>query len=485
MQRLVPLTNNLAMPVAQPVAFSRQPGLLRVGLPQQLGVDEVRFGVNSNFERYRHKVQDGFKQAMTSFKIQDEVELVKDGKYVKVPRDFLDTPEFRRGANEGGVGQDQGESQQGQQVGEIGKDGEPQQTGDGDDQNKPGKPGQDGQDQAGNEKGGKEPQKSEQAGEDSGDALQDGLNIISLQDIYEELMKKHDFELPFEERGKNNIQKVEYKTKTISRYGPRDRIHTTRSFREAFKRETASQGDDFSIEDDGIRMRKGDFRYKDPVEIRTPKENAVIFYVMDTSGSQGKAEKDMARELNGWLSVVIQGKYGKINAELRDEPMKPEDFGEGVQEEHILHESRAFSVTQKEFYNESKTGGTKFSSAYEMILEKLKDGTYDPREWNIYVFHYTDGQNEGQDDPKALNMLKEMKELGVNRFGYVITSNGQAARGRFQTQMEQAFGKEDGFLRTSAISNRTPQSIERVLQDIIGPDKNKRKGRSSVVNAFA
>ena len=65
----------------------------------------------------------------------------------------------------------------------------------------------------------------------------------------------------------------------------------------------------------------------------------------------------------------------------------------------------------------TRAGGTKISSAYE-LADKLIEKRYPPDQWNIYAFHFSDGDNWGDDVPHCLEILSEKLLPRVNLFGY-------------------------------------------------------------------
>jgi hypothetical protein len=74
-------------------------------------------------------------------------------------------------------------------------------------------------------------------------------------------------------------------------------------------------------------------------------------------------------------------------------------------------------VDENTFYHTRESGGTKISSAYE-LCEKLIARRYPPDQWNIYAFHFSDGDNWGDDIPHCIEILTEKLLPRVNLFGY-------------------------------------------------------------------
>lgn len=134
----------------------------------------------------------------------------------------------------------------------------------------------------------------------------------------------------------------------------------------------------------------------------TPKikkhSNAVVFCIMDTSGSMDIEKKYMARSFYFLLYKFIKVKYQ--NTEIV----------------FIAHHTEAKEVTEDEFFHKAESGGTKISSGYKKALEIIED-RYNPSLWNIYAFHCSDGDNFDDDNENAVLYALKLSEI-ANLFGY-------------------------------------------------------------------
>ncbi len=140
-------------------------------------------------------------------------------------------------------------------------------------------------------------------------------------------------------------------------------------------------------------------RYRSYEIERAPQARAVIFYVMDISGSMTDYYKKLARQTAFWTERLIESTYPK------------------VEKRFIVHEVEAKEVDEKKFYLLREGGGTNISSAYNLV-DKIIDKEYNPEDWNIYVIHFSDGENEENDNEKALNTFEKL--LPKTRiFGFV------------------------------------------------------------------
>lgn len=140
---------------------------------------------------------------------------------------------------------------------------------------------------------------------------------------------------------------------------------------------------------DGIRRE--DLRYKTWEEHHRPIASAVVLAMMDTSGSMGTFEKYIARSFYFWMVRFLRTCY-------RD-----------VQIVFIAHDTRAREVTEEEFFTKGESGGTKCSAAYEKALEII-DQRFPPAEYNIYPFHFSDGDNFPSDNVRCVKLMSELLE---------------------------------------------------------------------------
>jgi sporulation protein YhbH len=124
-----------------------------------------------------------------------------------------------------------------------------------------------------------------------------------------------------------------------------------------------------------------------------PKENtaAVVFFVMDVSGSMTTQKKYIARSYFFILYQFLRHKYDTIEVVF------------------ISHTVNAKRVTEDEFFKRISVGGTMMSSALEVEIDVIKK-EYHPDSWNIYTFYAGDGENWSDDNKKTINLLNSLKE---------------------------------------------------------------------------
>jgi uncharacterized sporulation protein YeaH/YhbH (DUF444 family) len=237
-------------------------------------------------------------------------------------------------------------------------------------------------------------------GHESGAGDQPGGHILEVELTLEELaaILGEELALPrIEPRGKKNITTRRDRYTGIRQAGPESLRHFKRTFKRALKRQIAS-----NAYDPGrpliIPIRQ-DKQYRSWKEVRQPQSVAVIIYMMDVSGSMTDDQKDIVRIEAFWIDAWIKAHY------------------QGIETVYIIHDAAAQEVDEHTFYHTRESGGTKISSAYA-LADKLIDTRYPPDQWNVYAFHFSDGDNWGDDNSLCMELLKEKLLPKVNLFGY-------------------------------------------------------------------
>ncbi|BAC14603.1 sporulation protein YhbH [Oceanobacillus iheyensis] len=141
-----------------------------------------------------------------------------------------------------------------------------------------------------------------------------------------------------------------------------------------------------------------DLRFKTWNEIIKRDSKAVVIAMMDTSASMGTFEKYMARSFFFWMNRFLRTKYDTVEFEF------------------IAHHTEAKVVSEEDFFSKGESGGTICSSAYHKALEVI-DEKFNPRSYNIYPFHFSDGENISSDNATCIDLVHEIMEKS-NMFGY-------------------------------------------------------------------
>lgn len=143
-----------------------------------------------------------------------------------------------------------------------------------------------------------------------------------------------------------------------------------------------------------------DLRYNHRVRMPSPSTQAVMFCVMDVSGSMDEAKKDIAKRFFILLYLFLTRNYEKIELVF------------------IRHHTSAKEVDEEEFFYSRETGGTVVSSALE-LLNDIIAARYNPASWNIYVAQASDGDNWNADSPYCMELLQEKIMPMLQYFAYI------------------------------------------------------------------
>jgi len=140
-----------------------------------------------------------------------------------------------------------------------------------------------------------------------------------------------------------------------------------------------------------------DLRYRTIEKDIEYQSNAVVLAMMDVSGSMGTMKKYLARSFFFWLVEFLRLLYNQVQIRF------------------IAHTTEAKLVDEHEFFHKGESGGTFCHSAYDLAIH-LVETEYNPSRWNIYPFHFSDG--EDFEPIKTVTSAKKLLHLGVNMLGY-------------------------------------------------------------------
>src|SRR5699024_8239982 len=236
---------------------------------------------------------------------------------------------------------------------------------------------------------GKGPGKGENAGDEPGvDYYEAEVSIAEIEQIlFDEL------ELPnLKEKDAHEVKSKKIEFNDVRKQGLMGNIDKKRTILSALKR-NATEGKATIAP-----ILEDDLRFKTWNEEIKYESNAVVLAMMDTSGSMGNFEKYMSRSFFFWMTRFLRTKYESVDIAF------------------IAHHTKAKEVTEEEFFHKGESGGTICSSAYEKGLE-LIEKKYNPSRYNIYPFHFSDGDNLTSDNPKCLTLIDEIMKV-ANMFGY-------------------------------------------------------------------
>lgn len=365
--------------------------------------------IDQDHSRFRNIVRGKIRQNLRKYISHGELIGRKGKDIVSVPIPQIDIPRFRfADRQQGGVGQ--GEGDIGDPVG--GEEGE----------------------ESGQGKAGKDP----------------GEHILEVDVTLEELAQilGEELELPdIEDKGKSKIASTKDRYTGIRRVGPESLRHFKRTYREALKRMIASGT--FQPERPVVIPIPDDKRYRSWKTDVEPVANAVIIYMMDVSGSMGDEQKEIVRIESFWIDTWLKSQY------------------KGLESRYIIHDAVAREVDRDTFFYTRESGGTMISSAYKLCL-KIIEENYPADEWNIYPFHFSDGDNWSMDDTlTCVELLKQKILPSVNMFGYGQVESPYGS-GQFIKDLRELFSQEEKLI-TSEI--RDKDAIVTSIKEFLGKGK--------------
>jgi sporulation protein YhbH len=346
-------------------------------------------------QRHKERIREAIKENLPGI-VSEENIILSDGKRtIKVPIRSLEEYRFRYDYNTGkNTGSGEGDSQVGDVIGRAG-----------------------GQKQKGAGKG------QGPAGDEPGSEYYEAE--VSVDELAALIFE--DLELPnLQEKRIKEVESETLRFSDIRKKGAMSNLDKKRTLLENIKRNAArGQAGVGDFHQDDLRFKTWETR----VEYQS---NAVVLALMDVSGSMGEFEKYIARSFYFWMVRFLRTKYNNVEIVF------------------ISHHTEAREVTEEEFFHRGESGGTQVSSAYALALDIIRS-RYSPQDWNIYPFHFSDGDNLPWDNEVCVRMVKELLAQ-CNLFGYGEIREGY--RGSSSTLMS-AFSKiEDGKFVTVTISDK-------------------------------
>ena len=265
---------------------------------------------------------------------------------------------------------------------------------------------------------------------------------VELDDLAE--MLGEELQLPnIEPRGAKEVDSLGGRYTGVRRHGPDSLRHFRRSYKNALKRTIASGLYEPSAPK--IVTQREDFRFRMRKACPEPDSSAVIFHMMDVSGSMGREQKEIVRIKAFWIDTWLRSQYKNLEVV------------------YIVHDAVARVVDQHTFFHLRESGGTKISSAYELCLKQIAE-RYRPEDWNIYPFHYSDGDNwSARDTELCVAMLRDEIIPRVNQFCYGQVKSAHGS-GQFKKDLDGALGHEETLV-TANVNDRAdvPEAIKSFL----------------------
>jgi uncharacterized protein len=165
-----------------------------------------------------------------------------------------------------------------------------------------------------------------------------------------------------------------------------------------------------ALEDEYARKKRrtGIIPYIDPLDVRyrrfeshpKPVAQAVMFCLMDVSGSMTEHMKDLAKRFYVLLYIFLRRRYKNVEVVF------------------IRHTHQASEVDEETFFNSPETGGTVVSTALEE-MQRVIEERYSPDNWNIYAAQASDGDNTASDNDKTAALLTKTLLPACQYYAYL------------------------------------------------------------------
>ncbi len=346
--------------------------------------------INNDHQRFRRIVKGKIREDLRKFLTRGEF-LGREGqKLISIPVRGIDIPDFRYGDNnDAGVGR--GDAEPGDSVGD-----------------------------------------SEGLGPGG---THEGRHILEVDISLDELAEilGEELQLPrIQPRGKHRLTTERERYSGIRQAGPESLRHFKRTFRRALRRQIMSGL--YNPDAPRIVFERRDKVYRSWKTVRKPQSNAVIIYMMDVSGSMGDEQKELVRLEAFWIDAWLRKNY------------------QGIESRYIVHDVRAGEVDRETFFRIREDGGTRISSAFRLARE-LIDKHYVPADWNIYLFHFSDGDNSSESDSRdCCTVLQEHLIPILNMFGYCQVASAYGS-GNFINVVHEHLSNVEGVI-TSRVNTK-------------------------------
>lgn len=365
--------------------------------------------IETDHSRFRQIVRGKIKENLKRYMSQGELIGKQGNKKVTIPIPRIDIPRFRFGSKDSG-GVSQG----------------------------PGKPG----DSLG--QGDQQPGQGQEAGNQAGEH---GLDVDVTFEELAEIMGES-LELPrIEPKGSESLETVKEKYTGIRPVGPESLRHFKRTYKQALRRMISTGA--YNPENPLVIPIREDKRYRAWTETKQPQANAVILYMMDVSGSMGDEQKEIVRIESFWLNTWLKSQY------------------HGLESRYIIHDATAKEVDEHTFFHTRESGGTMISSAYKLCL-KIIEEDYPASDWNIYPFHFSDGDNWSVEDTNECLRILDQDIVPVSNlfcYGQVDSPYGS---GQFIKDLRDRFDVNEK-VTLSEIKNR--DAIFNSIREFLGKGK--------------
>ncbi len=311
--------------------------------------------------RHRQKIEKAIKESIHDVVAEESIIGQSGKKKIRIPVKGIKEPRLVYGSNEKNkrVGSAQGRDvKEGQRIGHRRRQGQ---------------------------------QESDKPGDKPGEEMYE--IEMSLEELAGYLFS--DLELPeLEKKNFKFTTQEKMKRKGKRPHGIRPRLSKKETIKQKIRRKKAAiKAGTYDPESgDRFTFHKSDLRYKHIAPVEKENTAAVVFFVMDVSGSMTKSKKFLARSFFFLLYQFLNHKYSSIDVVF------------------VSHTADAHEVNEQQFFTQVPNGGTLVSTGLRKV-EEIIDKRYHPNNWNIYTFYCGDGDNWAIDNKEALKVFRGLKEI--------------------------------------------------------------------------
>jgi len=244
---------------------------------------------------------------------------------------------------------------------------------------------------------------------------------ITLEELAHYLFD--DLELPdMEKKSLKKIMSEKIKRKGYRPQGIRPRLDKKKTAIARIKRRKATEREKTSDEapEELFPFHENDLTYRHYKSSNKECSSAVIFFVMDVSGSMTKVKKFIARSFYFLLYHFIRSRYEQTEIVF------------------VSHDTSAQEVNEDQFFSRGNSGGTLVSQGLELVCEIINK-RYHPNSWNIYCFQCSDGDNWPDDTGKTLTAAEKIRDVS-QLFGYCeIAPEGEKSSWFEETRLSKVY----------------------------------------------
>jgi uncharacterized sporulation protein YeaH/YhbH (DUF444 family) len=218
---------------------------------------------------------------------------------------------------------------------------------------------------------------------------------FKIDDIIDWLWE--DLQLPNLQTRVGPSEESDWKREGWDRRGARSRLDRRRSLKEAVKR----RGGDASLPG----FTDEDLRYRQLTRRRQPATRAVVFLLLDVSGSMTERDRQLAKTFFFWVVAGLRREYRYLETVF------------------VAHTTEAWEFNEAEFFQVTGSGGTVTSTGLAKVRE-ITEERFNPSGCNVYLFYASDGDNASDDRALAHTELEALAKL-ARYCGYLeIAANG-------------------------------------------------------------